>query len=201
MRMFDPVLIACDQGTLDIATAIRSALELFRLRVYLHFCVQKRNVLDVLAGRIPDSEYVVLCCGGGHAPDGAKMAFSVVDQVDGEWKEAEVALTPANIPELVSLRGRTVVALGCAVGVEAIAQAFLDSGCRAYVGPVRAVDQDSTALFAIAFFYHLLSPERDPKLTCAEEEAVRRARAVDRESAEGTQVFRYYARQPRESGG
>jgi hypothetical protein len=64
MRMFEPVVIACDPSTLDLAQGMRAALEAFRLRVYLHFCVQKRNVLDVLAGRVPECRYVVLCCHG-----------------------------------------------------------------------------------------------------------------------------------------
>ncbi len=192
MRMFDPVVIACDQATLDVAMAVRSALELFRLRVHLHLCVQRRNVLDLLAGRIPDSEYVVLCWGGQHAPHGPEIRPSVVDQVDGKWQQAEVALSSASVPQLVHLPGRTVLALGCSTGAEPIAQAFLRSGCRAYVGPTAAVDQDATALFAISFFYHLLSPDRDSDLACTEEEAVRRARAIDRECRAGTHVFRYY---------
>jgi hypothetical protein len=65
MKMFDSVVIACDQTTLELASAIRGVLEGFRLRVHLYFCVQEQNILDVLAGRIPDSEYVILCATGG----------------------------------------------------------------------------------------------------------------------------------------
>lgn len=200
MKMFDPVVIACDQGSLDLGIALRGMLELFRLRAYLHFCVQKRNVLDFLGGKIPESEYVVLCSHGlgsrgDEPPDEMKMGFHVVGKIEGKWEGVEVALTPKNIPELVNLPGRKVLALGCANGREPLARAFLESGCKAYIGAVEPVDQDSTTLFAITFFYHLLSSERDPALKCTDKEAVERARSVDVDFREGTRLFRSYERQ------
>ena len=205
MKMFDTVNIACDQGALDVGMAVRAALELFRLRAHLHFCVQKRNVLDFLAGHIPESEYVVLCCHGlGSAndekeiPREMKMGFNVVHQIGREWQKFEFALTPLNIPKLIKLPGRKVIALGCGCGREPLARAFLRSGCKAYIGATRPVDQDSTALFAIAFFYHLLRPECDPAIRCSDKEAFERAAAVDALSREGTHVFRYYDRLPKE---
>lgn len=201
MKMFDSVVIAYDQWSMDIGLAVRASLELFRLNVYPHFCVQKKNVVDFLAGKIPDSEYVVLC---SHAlgssdvsderPDKMKMGFHVVDHVHGKWDKIEFALTPGNIPEYVKLERRVVIALGCGNGREPLARAFLTAGCRAYAGAVGPVDQDSAALFAIAFFYHLLSQGRDSSLSCSEQEAAKRATAIDTEFKEGTHLFRYYSR-------
>jgi len=201
MNMFDSVVIACEQTTLDIAMAIRSSLELFRLNAYLHFCVQRKNVIDFLAGKIPDAEYVVLCCRGNHAgesgwiapgEDQLGMNFGVADQVNGEWKPAPLFLRPDNIAEYVRLPGRTVISNGCNTGHEPLAKAFLAAGCKGYIGAVGSVDQDSTALFTIAFFYHLLCHERDSSLRCSDEQAAERAASLDRESKEGTKVFRYY---------
>ena len=200
MKKFDPVVIACDNGSWTLGLAIRSALELFCLRAYFHFCVQKRNVFDFLGGDMPESEYVVLCSHGlgsegDEPPEKMKMGFNVVDKIEGEWKAVEVALTPRNITELVNLPGRKVLALGCANGREPLAKAFLESGCKAYMGAVEPVDQDSATLFAINFFYHLLSSERDPTLKCTEQEAVERARSIDVDFREGTHLFRYYERE------
>ncbi len=94
-------------------------------------------------------------------PENMKMGLHVVDQIDGKWDGIEFALTPANIPQYVKLKDRTVIALGCGNGREPLAKAFLKAGCRAYAGAIKPVDQDSTALFAIAFFYHLLTHDRD----------------------------------------
>ena len=184
MKMFDRVAIACDQGHLDVALSIRAALELFRLRVDFHFCVQKRNILDFLAGQIPRAEYVVLCAFGSdsRAPiEEISMGMDAVDLIEGKWTGVRVPLTPENIPTLVNLPGRTVINLGCNSGLEPFANAFLEAGCKAYVGPDGPVDQDAAALFAISFFYHLLSSERDPSLACGDEEAVQRAAALGTE--------------------
>lgn len=200
MKMFDSVVIACDQGSLDLAQALRASLELFRLHAYLHFCVQKRNVVDLLAGNIPDSHYIVLCNHGLGAtdmpdenPDAMRMGFHVVDEADN-YKSIDFALTPANIASFVRLPGRTVLALGCGSGREPLAQAFLESGCQAYIGALAPIDQDSTTLFAITFFYHLLCAEREAHLQCSGEEAVRRASALDTYSKDGTHLFRYYSK-------
>ena len=197
--MFDSVVVACDQWSLDIATAIRASLELFRLRVHLYFCVQKQNVLDVLAGNIPASEYVVLCTHGIDtegvdiaSPDTYQAGFKVVDRIDGEWRTIWFALTPSVIPDLVKLPGRTVLSTGCASGREPLAREFVSSGCRAYLGPVEDVDQDACALFAIGFFYHLLSIDRDSEIRCTDQEAAERAAQFDRHARSGTHLFRYY---------
>jgi hypothetical protein len=202
MRMFEGVVIACDPPRLDVAMAVRSTLELFRLRVHLYFCVQKQNVLDFLAGNIPDAEYVVLCCGGfgldaREGADVGRMGIEfarLVDFVDGRWQEVTVRLTPADIRALVKLPGRTVISMGCMSGREPIAKAFLDSGCKAYIAPITAVDQDADALFVIGFFYHLLFEERDARLSCTEQQAVVRAASIDTDFKEGTHVFRYWGR-------
>ena len=64
MEMFDRVTVACDTSSRDVGGAIRASLELFRLHVYFHWCVQKRNVIDLLEGRTPETQYLVLCSHG-----------------------------------------------------------------------------------------------------------------------------------------
>jgi hypothetical protein len=55
------------------------------LRVHFYFCLQKQNVIDVLAGNIPPSDYVVLCTHGIDteladvaSPDTHQAGFKVV---------------------------------------------------------------------------------------------------------------------------
>jgi len=203
MKMFDGVVVVCDQWSLDIGLAVRASLELFRLRVHFYFCVQKQNVLDALAGDIPRSDYVVLCTHGIDTekidvatPDSHQAGFQVVDLIDGEWKSVWFALTPATVPQLVHLPGRTVISGGCASGREPLAHAFLASGCRAYLGPVEDVDQDADALFIIGFFYHLLTRSRDPQVACTDREAAVRAGQFDTHARAGTHLFRYYEGTP-----
>ncbi len=197
MQMFETVVLVCDQYTLDIALAIRSMLELFRLRAHLLFCVQKQNVLDALAGEMPEADHVVLCAGRTDlegSPEEVKLGFQVVDQIDGQWQEVAVVLTPESIRHLIKLPGRTVISLGCQAGCKPLAEAFLDTGCKAYVGSASPVDQDAVAMFTTAFFYHLLRGERDRTLTCTEAEAVQMAAGLDDRCREGTGAFRYFTR-------
>lgn len=198
--MFDRVTVACDTSSRDVGGAIRASLELFRLHVYFHWCVQKRNVIDLLEGRTPETQYLVLCSHGlgstdrsDEAAEEMRMGFHVVADERGQWEEIEFALTPESIPTMVHLPGRRVLALGCGNGREPLARAFLDAGCASYMGADEPVDQDSTAMFAIAFFYHLLTAERDPSQSCTEREAFERAVAFDPESREGTHLFRYHS--------
>ena len=191
MNMFDSVVIACDPTALDVACAIRSSLELFRLRVHFYPCWQKRNALDVLSGNVPPSDYVVLACHG--SDDGEGITFvRLVDRVDGQWTGVDYKATTAEIPTLVQLPGRTVLGLGCRAGDRRIAEAFLRAGCKAYIGPERYVDQDACAVFAIMFFYHLLAHERPGGGRLSEQEACQRAMSADPASREGPGTFRYY---------
>lgn len=203
MRMFDRVAIAYDQTSMDLGLAVRASLELYRLNLYTSFCVQKRSVVEFLGHNTADAKYIVLCC-HGLGSEGARcelpdyrMGFHVVDQVNGKWGPLAFTLTPDNIPEYVNLPNTTVVSLGCGTGREPLAKAFLKAGCAAYVGAVEPVDQNSAVLFANAFFYHLMSEERDPSLKCSEEEACRRAASIDVDYEGGTRLFRYYSRQRR----
>jgi len=200
MEMFDSVVIGCDPTALDVAGAIRGALELFRLRVHLYHLVQKRNVIEFLGGHIPESQYVVVAAHGCDPPEGLGVTFvRVVDKVDGKWQCEDYRLSPPDIEKQVHLPGRTVLALGCCAGRKPIADAFLRAGCRAYVGSTTYVDQDSCAMFAIAFFYHLLSHEREPNVRHSDRDAWRKAAAFD-PAREGTGCFQYYGHEMPRSG-
>lgn len=196
MRMFESVVIVADPTTLELGVAVRAALEAFRLRVHLYQCVQKRNLLDLLSGQIADAQYVVLCAGGFHPPEPEGLHFvRMVDQVDGSWQEMELWLTPEMVREKVSLPGRTIVVTGgCNAGTEGLAEAFLSTGCRAYVAPAEPIDADAVVLFTIGLFYHLLQEEREPAAACSLEEAVKRAAAMDTTIREGTHLYRCFSR-------
>jgi len=170
-------------------------LEEFRLRVHLVRCVQKRNVFEVMAGRLPEAEYVVFCPGPFMMEgDDLEVAFSVVDDARGQWENALVSFKPSDISHLVDLHDRTVISLGCRSGREPIAAALLRRGCRAYIGPTGSVDDDVCVLFTLAFFYHLMREVRSPGLSCTPEEAVRLAAGFDATYRDGTASFRYYGR-------
>jgi hypothetical protein len=107
-------------------------------------------------------------------------------------------LTPDFVREKVTLAGRGIISMGCGTGRQELAQAFLHTGCRAFLGPDDLgpedvhIDQDADTLFVITFFYHLLSGVRSPAHFRDEAEAVQRAVAADSDLREGTHLYRYY---------
>lgn len=113
MRMFQSVVVIADASTLELAVAVRGALEAFRLRVHLYRCVQTQNLLDALSGAIPPADYVVLCVGGFHPPEPEGLHLvRMVEQVDGVWQEADMWLTSDLVGETVNLPGRAIVVCG-----------------------------------------------------------------------------------------
>jgi len=195
MRTFENVVIVCDQPQLDIALAIRGMLEAYGLRAHLVRCAQKRNVFEMMAGSIPDADYVVMCPGPFMVEgDELDVAFSVVDDASGQWQKELVSFRPDDIARSVRLSGRTIISLGCRTGRDEIASAMLDAGCRAFIAPVGYVDGDACALFTAGFFYQLMREVRDPASRCSDEEAVRLAAGFDAAYRDGTGSFRYLTR-------
>lgn len=198
MEMFDSVVVAYGPTTFDLAMPVRSLLELYRLHVHMYYCCQKRNLLDVLGGRIPDADYVVLVFGGGHDEDlrrgGCISCPRLVEEVAGRWEGVDVSFYPEDIRRLVNLQGRTVLAMGCNTGTEELARAFLESGCKAYIAPAGSIDQNSTTLFVGAFFHYLLA---EPPDGLDDHQAVERARKLDSQ----TDSYRYYCTKPKDRVG
>ncbi len=197
MKPFDSVVIGSARDTFAEAQAMRAALESFLLNVHLYWFRQKRNVMDFLAGEVADADYVVLCCHGTAEVEGDLdtthvRVYDVVEEIEGRWEAVTVKLGPDDIRAQVRLPGRTIITAGCATGVEPIARAFLDAGCRAYIGPTRPADQDAGPLFVSAFFYFLLRPSVDPNVMMTDRRAAELAANIDTLSKEGTHLFRYY---------
>lgn len=205
MKLYQSVVICCDMSAkiFQDATAIRAALEAFGLRVHLYDLVQKRSALEAFAGAIPECDYVVLLCHGGRDADGSpQLNLKVVDQKDGDyanpngWEVVNFTLTPANIPEYVNGKGRTLICLSCGAGQEAFAEAFLKAGFAGYIASQGDGSYANAAiLFVIAFFYHLLTESRidDAPTYYTDREAVALASALDADYPRGTRTFHYYS--------
>jgi hypothetical protein len=203
MKSFGPpIAMVGDCNSIEHASALRAALEVFRLRVDLYRMVQRRHLLAFLAGQRIPYDYTVL---GGHGtgPDDApKLIMEVVDQVAGDheadtgWEPVLVELTPQTIPKLVHATGGTLVCGGCGAGRPPLADAFLAAGYDAYIGAVQPyIDAESAFLFTVGFFYFALGEDRGPDAVAySDAEAVERAAALDPEFRYGTKWYRYYSR-------
>jgi hypothetical protein len=197
-----PVAVVTDRDSVEVASAIRAALEVFRLRVDFYRMVQRRHFLAFLAGEHIPYDYTVLCAHGTGPDEAPRIVVEVVDQVAGDyeaetgWESVLVELTPQTIPKLVHAAGGTLVCGACGGGRAPLAEAFLGAGYDTYIGAEQSyVDAESAFLFTVGFFYFALAEDRGPDaVPYSDAEAVERAAALDPNFRYGTRLYRYYSR-------
>ena len=136
----DPISIILVSYTQDEAMTLRGVLECFNYRVEIHRVGSRPQFLEILRGNIPTFHHVLLSC---HGEDGN---FVIPYQN---------SLTAVELAQIVHLPNHIVVSLGCSTGTEALAGAFLDGGCEAYVAPTGDVEANAAMLFAIHLYYFL----------------------------------------------
>ena len=132
-------LVAVSYGGLE-AVALRSVLECFNYRVEVHWVGSRPQLLQILRGNVPTFRYVVISCHG--EDEGILVPF-------------ERPVPAVELGCVVNMPGHVVVNLGCRTGTDALAAAFLDGGCDAYVAPTGDVTANAALLFAIHLFYFL----------------------------------------------
>ncbi len=136
----EPISMVLVSYTDGEAMTLRNVLECFNYRVEIHRVGSRPQFLELLRGNIPTFRQVLLSC---HGEEG-----SFVIPYQNPLSAVELAQT-------VCLPGHIVVSLGCMTGTEALACAFLDGGCEAYVAPTGGVEANAALLFAIHLYYFL----------------------------------------------
>ena len=125
----------------DTLTSLRMRCEVcsraYNYLVEIHWVGSRRQLVEILKGNIPTHRYFVLEC---HGDDGKILLLD------------EPALGPDEVSKIVNLPGKVVLNCGCDLGTEAMARAFLNGGCEAYIG---AIKEMHSLMFAIHLFYYL----------------------------------------------
>lgn len=140
LRYFDDIVIAYDPDFVDCAFALRAMLELMTLRVHCYNLIRKNDAIDILGGKVFNSQYFVLLCHGGgdetiivDSPEDMLLFLKVAEEIPdrpNEWEDYKFKLTPENIPLFVKLKGRTLISVACGSGRQPLAKAFLTTGSR-----------------------------------------------------------------------
>jgi hypothetical protein len=168
--------------------ALRAALEQMGIRVNLFEVGQAKHVVNLLSGHECTASYVILDL---HGNKGRFLLPELASQVEAT-QPFSGCLTPTDLATFVHLPGRVVLSLACSTGCEALAQAFLDHGCVAYIGPEGGPFGYGSFCFAVLLFYELTHRPRwiegvlQPAPLNA---AVERVRAYDEQMA----MFRLFA--------
>ena len=160
----------CDMDT----QAIRAALEYFGARVFMYWIGRPSDFIAVLSGEdiFPDTDLIIL---NFHGDEGQ---FVMPELGESVYEEGEPRgdFGPAEIRRFAKLNGRTVLANGCDLGNGELAQAFLECGCKTYIGPDDYPDGNAALMFALRFGYELIQNKKTIQ------EAYHTARATDEET-------------------
>lgn len=136
------------------ATALRSILEVFGINVNYLRAGQPRQLVAALDGRRAVAPYVIVT---GHGDEGTLILNDDMPEPIAESQPFRGRLTPERIRQYLCLRGSTVIVNGCEGGHAALAEAFLDVGCVAYVGSTAAPFAYASTFVPVFLFYELTS--------------------------------------------
>lgn len=133
------------------AVALRSVLECFDFTVRMHYVATSGQLVRTLGDEDATSGNVVLMCHGGEE---GLLLPELAGEVAAEQPYAGV-MTAADFRSFLRLPGRLVINTGCLLGRQEYADAFLDAGCRSYVGPIDYVEAYASLFYVLHFLYGL----------------------------------------------
>ena len=149
---------------------LRPMLECFGIQVELCRVGQARHLAAALSA--PEVPFVIVEC---HGDEGVIVLDELAEEVQ-RFQPFGPRVTPDDVRRIADLHGATVVATGCQMGEEQMADAFLDGGAEAYIAPTGA-PFGYASVFAPAMLFYELTEGRGI------DAAVQRLRAHDDELA------------------
>ena len=130
-------------------SALRPLLECLGIQVELCRVGQARHLAAALSA--PQIPFVVL---ETHGDEGDIVLDELADEVQ-RFQPFGPRVTPDDVRRVADLRGATVIATGCDMGSEAMADAFLDAGAEAYIAPAGAPFGYASVFAPALLFYEL----------------------------------------------
>ncbi|MCK5381065.1 MAG: hypothetical protein KAJ81_06315, partial [Candidatus Latescibacteria bacterium] len=171
-------------------------LEALGLTVYFHQLIHKEQAVRLFSGELSQADYLVLCADGVPEDEGGPgIRIECLDRTADEknkWEKINFDLNRETVPNILKYPFDTILSIACSSGDPVIAEAFLSSGTRTYIGPVKPADVTSSCMFVLTYFFHRISyGERSPK---NHEEAIERAVNFEEDRPGSTRLFKSYAR-------
>ncbi len=160
--------------------SIRASLEYFRAKVVTYWISRPREFINILSGKglYNDINYVIFCF---HGEEG-KFVMEELGEDIYEQDEPRGYFGAAEIYKYAKLHNTHIVNSGCTLGEQNLAESFLRSGAKSYIGSIDYVDGNAALMFTIRLFYGVINHEKTL------EEAFQEARLIDEE----THTFRFY---------
>ncbi|MGH0676210.1 delta-aminolevulinic acid dehydratase [Bacillus luti] len=162
------------------AQSIRASLEYFGARVVTYWIGRPKEFIDILSGKglYNDINYVVFCF---HGEEG-KFVMEELGEDIYEQDETRGYFGAAEIYKYAKLHNTHIVNSGCTLGEQKLAESFLRSGAKSYIGSIDYVDANAALMFTIRLFYGVINHKKTL------EEVFQEASLIDKE----TRTFRFY---------
>lgn len=162
------------------AQSIRASLEYFGAKVITYWIGRPKEFIDILSGKglYNDINYVVFCF---HGEEG-KFAMEELGEDIYEQDEPRGYFGAEEIYKYAKLHNTNIVNSGCTLGEQKLAESFLRSGAKSYIGSIDYVDGNAALMFTIRLFYGVINHGKTL------EEAFQEASLIDEE----TRTFRLY---------
>ncbi|HDR7381495.1 TPA: delta-aminolevulinic acid dehydratase [Bacillus toyonensis] len=162
------------------AQSIRASLEYFGARVVTYWIGRPNDFVEILSGKnlYNDINYVVFCF---HGEEG-KFVMEELGEDIYEQDEPRGNFGVKEIYKYAKLHNTHIVNSGCTLGEGKLAELFLYSGAKSYIGSIDYVDGNAALMFTIRLFYSVINHDKTL------EEAFQEARLIDEE----TDTFRLY---------
>lgn len=132
------------------ALLIRALLEQLGAVVHLVWIGTPGDFLEVLREG-QTAPYVVISC---HGDDNGLCFGEYIPEIDTSML-VKGSLPPVSIAQAIHMPDRVVINTGCYGGSDAMVQAFMAGGLKAYIGATDAPAGTAIPLFIMHFFYQL----------------------------------------------
>jgi len=159
MEAVRTIALVCGPNCELETQAVRSAFEYFGARIVTYWIGRPKELIALLSGEdlFPGTDLIIL---NFHGDEGAFLMPELGEDVYEEG-EPKGNFGAAEILRYSQLAGRSVIANGCTLGAPELAQAFLDRGCSAYIGPVDYPEGSDALMFLIRLGYEYLQHGQD----------------------------------------
>ncbi|WP_342428040.1 delta-aminolevulinic acid dehydratase [Paenibacillus sp. FSL L8-0158] len=155
------VALVCGPDCDMESQAVRATLEYFGARVFMYWVGRPNDFISVLSGDdlYVNTDLVIL---NFHGNEGK---FVMPELGDDIYEEGEPGgdFGPHEISSFANLEGKVVFGNGCSLGDPALAKAFLNAGCRIYIGPDDYPNGNDALMFILRSFYEIIEHGKDIK--------------------------------------
>ncbi|MHC2832725.1 hypothetical protein ACUXEY_001211 [Bacillus sp. F9_6S_D1_P_5] len=162
------------------AQSIRASLEYFGARVITYWIGRPKDFMEVISSKnvFNDINYIIFCF---HGEEG-KFVMEELGEDIYEQDEPRGYFGAEEIYKYAKLHNTHIVNSGCTLGEQKLAESFLRSGEKSYIGSIDYVDGNAALMFTIRLFYGLISYEKTL------EDAFQEAKLINEE----THTFQFY---------